>query len=280
MGGIVVGSDGSDVSRYAVEWAAREAELRGEPLRIVHAVQRWLLDAPTEGPASEVGKWAREDAGNLLDEAATQAKQAAPAAEVSTELLSGDARPALIEAADDASMLVVGGRGEGGFAGLLLGSVAHGVLGHTRCPAVVVQNPPGEPAGQIVAGVDGSQASMAALELAFSEAVNRQATLRAVYIRPPRDSGAAIYGIRPDEDEARKQLSDVVAQVAERHPSVDVLEDVAEGHPVGVLVRASADADLLIVGQRGRGGFARLRLGSVSHGVLQHARCPVMVVPG
>lgn len=279
MSGIVVGSDGSDVSRYAVEWAAREAELRGEPLRIVHAVQAWLLGSATEGPSSEVGKWAREDAGNLLDEAAAQARQAAPGAEVSTDLVAGDARPALIEAAEGASMLVVGGRGEGGFAGLLLGSVAYGVVGHTRCPAVVVQNKPGSPVGQIVVGVDASPSSAAAVELAFSEAAARNASLRAVYATPARDSGAAMYGQRLDEDEARRQLSDAVASVAESHPAVKVVEEVAEGHPVGVLVRASAEADLLVVGQRGRGGFARLLLGSVSRGVLHHATCPVMVVP-
>jgi nucleotide-binding universal stress UspA family protein len=280
MSGIVAGSDGSEASRYAVEWAAHEAELRGEPLRIVHVVQSWLLDAATEGPTAEVGRWARKDAANLLDGAAAQARQAAPAAEVSTDLVSGDARSALIEAAEGASMLVVGGRGEGGFAGLLLGSVAYGVVGYTRCPAVVVQNAPGEPIGQIVAGVDASPSSVTALELAFNEAAARQATLRAVYTRPPRDSGAAIYGMRLDEDEAHKQLSDSVASVAERFPTVKVVEELAEGHPVGVLVRASADADLLVVGQRGRGGFTRLLLGSVSRGVLHHATCPVMVVPG
>ncbi len=280
MSGIVVGSDGSDVSRHAVEWAAREAEMRGDPLRIVHALQGWLFGSAGDKPAAEVGRQAREDAKNLLSEAADQARQAAPEAEVTTEIVSGDARPALIEAAEGAVMLVVGGRGEGGFTGLLLGSVAHGVVGHTRCAAVVVQGAPGAPVGQIVAGVDASPSSAAALEFAFSEAANRQATLRAIYARPARDSGATIHGTRLDEDEGRKQLSDTIAPVAERFSAVKVVEELAEGHPVGVLARASAEADLLVVGQRGRGGFTRLVLGSVSRGVLHHAACPVMVVPG
>ena len=281
MGGIVVGSEGSEVSGYAVQWAAREAELRKESLRIVHVLQSWLLDAPPEGPAGQVGQWAREDAGNLLTEAVAQANQAAPAAEVSADLVAGDARPALIDAAEGASMLVVGGRGEGGFAGLLLGSVAYGVVGRTRCPVVVVQRPLGEPAGEVVVGVDASPGSAAALEFAFSEAAIRQATLRAVYTMAPLDRGGAIYGVRLDDDEpsARRELSAAVAPVAERHPTVKVVEAVTEGHPVGSLVNASTGSDLLVVGQRGRGGFARLLLGSVSRGVLHHATCPVTVVP-
>lgn len=279
MSGIVVGSDGSEASRYAVEWAAREAMLRGEPLRIVHVLQRWLYEMPDTGVNTQVGRWAREDARTLLDEAAQHARRVAPGAEVSTATVPGDPRPGLIEAAENASMLVVGGRGEGGFAGLLLGSVAYGVVGRTTCPVVVVQDTPIERTGQIAVGIDCSASSITALEHAFSEAAVHHSTVHAIYAWPPISSAEGIYGMRLDEGEASRQLSDTVAPVAERYPTVKVVEEVAEGHPVGVLVRASADADLLVVGQRGRGGFASLLLGSVSRGVLHHAKCPVMVVP-
>jgi nucleotide-binding universal stress UspA family protein len=279
MSGIVVGTDGSDAGRYAVEWAAREATLVSEPLRIVHVLQRWLYEMPDSGPHTEVGRWAREDAGTLLSDAAAQTRQIAPGTDVSTAIVPGDPRPGLIEAAKDATMLVVGGRGEGGFAGLLLGSVAYGVVGRTTCPVVVVQETPVERTGQIVVGIDTSAASVAALERAFAEAAAHQSSVHAIYAWPPINSAEGIYGMRLDEDEARKQLGDTVAPVAERYPAVKVVEEVAEGHPVGVLVRASADADLLVVGRRGRGGFASMLLGSVSRGVLHHAQCPVMVVP-
>lgn len=279
MSGIVVGTDGSDASRYAVEWAAREAELLGEPLRVVHVLQRWLFEMPDSGPHTEVGRWAREDARTVAEEAAQHARQIALDADVSAEVVPGDPRPGLIEAAKQADLLVVGGRGEGGFAGLLLGSVAHGVVGRAECPVVVVQSTSSEQAGQIAVGVDNSAPSVVALERAFTEAAARNATVRAIYAWPRGTSAEGVYGLRLDESEARNHLRDTVAAVAERYPTVKVVEEVAEGHPVGVLVGASAGADLLVVGRRGRGGFASLLLGSVSRGVLHHAHCPVMVVP-
>lgn len=279
MSGIVVGSDGSEASRYAVEWAAREAELLGEPLRVVHVLQRWLFEMPDSGPHTEVGRWAREDARTVVEEAAQHAREVVSDADVSAEVVPGDPRPGLIDAAEDATMLVVGGRGEGGFAGLLLGSVAHGVVGRADCPVVVVQGAPSERTGQIAVGIDNSTPSAVALERAFAEAAARNCTVRAIYAWPRGTSAEGIYGLRLDESEARKQLSDTVAPVAERYQTVKVVEEVAEGHPVGVLVGASAGADLLVVGRRGRGGFASLLLGSVSRGVLHHAHCPVMVVP-
>lgn len=279
MSGIVVGSDGSEASRYAVEWAAREAELLGEPLRVVHVLQRWLFEMPDSGPHTEVGRWAREDARTLVEGAAQHAREVAPGADVSAEVVPGDPRPALVEATKNVTMLVVGGRGEGGFAGLLLGSVAHGVVGRADCAVVVVQGAPPEKTGQIAVGVDNSEPSVVALERAFTEAAARNSTVRAIYAWPRGTSAEGIYGLRLDESEARKQLGDTVAPVAERYQTVKVVEEVAEGHPVGVLVGASADADLLVVGRRGRGGFASLLLGSVSRGVLHHAHCPVMVVP-
>ena len=138
MSGIVVGSDGSEASRYAVQWAAREAGLLGEPLRVVHVLQRWLFEMPDSGPHTEVGRWARDDARAVVEEAAQHAREAVPDADVSADVVPGDPRPGLIDAAKDATMLVVGGRGEGGFAGLLLGSVSRGVLHHAHCPVMVV----------------------------------------------------------------------------------------------------------------------------------------------
>lgn len=287
MSEIVVGIDGSEVGMLALRWAAAEAALRKQPLRVVHALQRWLYDMPEDAAHAEVGRWAREDAARMLDEAAAVARQVAPQVKVSTELLPGDPRPALLDAAAEDALLVVGGRGEGGFTGLLLGSVAHGVSSRTTGPVVVVQHPVPDPEGEIVVGVDGSAATGPALEAAFDEAALRGVPLRAVYAwrqlgwatrRTLLHAGAAT-GVHVDEDAARRTLTSALSDAAARHPEVEVVQELDRGHPTEVLVRASSKAALLVVGRRGAGGFPALRIGSVSRGVLHHAVSPVMIVP-
>lgn len=290
MNEIFVGVDGSEVSKHAVRWAAREAKLRDVPLVIGHAVQKWLYEMPAHAAHADIGHWAREDAARLLEDAASVARNAEPDLEVTTRLLSGDARPALLDAAKEASVLVVGGRGEGGFAGLLLGSVAHAVAGHADIPVTVVQAPPGAPGREIVVGVDRSSSSDAALDLALEEAHVRNARLRVVYAWRPVSAAlaeawlvaspeAVLRAEHADEDAARAALADVVSAKAASYPDAKVDEELDAGHPIDVLVRAASDADLLIVGRRGGGLFSRLRVGSVSHGVLHHSPCPVMIVP-
>lgn len=287
---IVVGIDGSEVSLHAVSWAAREAVLHERPLRIAHALQSWLYEMPDHSPHAQVGRWAREDAARMLDDAAAHAHLEAVTAKIATELLPGDARPALLKLAEQASMLVVGGRGEGGFAGLLLGSVAHGVASRSKCPAVVVQGPVKDSARDVVVGIDDSQSSRRAVEAAFAEASARRVTVRVVYAwretswatrgaLPPSRRAIELAGALLSEEAAHQLLASSVAGVLTRYPHVDVIEHLGEGHPADVLIRASADAGLLVVGRRGGGGFPGLRLGSISRGVLHHAQCPVMIVP-
>lgn len=290
MSEIFVGFDGSEVSKHAVRWAAREARLRDEPLVIGHALQKWLYEMPEHAAHADVGRWAREDARTMLDDAARIAHDVERDVDVTTRLLSGDARPALLEAAANASLLVVGGRGEGGFTGLLLGSVAHGVAGHANLPVAVVQGPVGDADREIVVGVDRSAGAGAALDLAFAEAKARGVPLRAVYAWRPVSAAMAdawlianpdmlLRAEHADEDAARETLSEAVGASAAAHPDVKVIEQIGAGHPVDVLVHAAANADLLIVGRRGGGMFQQLRVGSVSHGVLHHAPCPVVIVP-
>lgn len=290
MNEIFVGVDGSEASNHAVHWAAREAVLHDVPLVIGHAMQKWLYEMPEHAAHAHVGRWAREDAGRLLEDAASVARNAEPEVEVTTRLLSGDARPALLEAAVNASVLVVGGRGEGGFTGLLLGSVAHGVTSHADRPVAVVQGPVGDPDRDIVVGVDRSAGSGAALDRALAEASARGVPLRAVYawrrisaamtdawiLASP---GALLRAEHADADAARAALAETIAANAASYPDVKVVEELEVGHPTDVLVRAASNADLLVVGRRGDGMFPHTRVGSVSHGVLHHSPCPVMIVP-
>jgi nucleotide-binding universal stress UspA family protein len=278
---IVVGVDGSRAGLEAVSWAVKEAALRGVPLRIVHAMPKWAYESRESSPYANVGLWMREGAESVVEEALQRARREAPDVVVEHELLPGDPRPALFKAAEGAEMLVVGNHGLGGFRGLRLGSVALGVIGHTTCPAVVVRGVPTPPRDEVVVGVDGYEGSTAAIRFAFAEAALRGAELRAVQAWNALLPATGLDPMPPTEQDMaeRRLLSEALAGWSERYPDVKVTARVEAGHPVEVLRRASAGADLLVVGSHGRGDVSGLLVGSVSHALLHHAVCPLAVVP-
>jgi nucleotide-binding universal stress UspA family protein len=218
---------------------------------------------------------------------------------VRTATIAGSAAGALVELSSDACLVVVGGRGAGGFAGLALGSVAAQVVRHAHAPVVVVRPPvvgtaveaPCQPAphlAPIVVGVDGSATSATALEFAFDEAAARGVPLIAIYawwLLPLGNLGPTTplhWESTEALEEAQRILSEATAGWSEKYPDVTVLP-IAEHsmNPAWSLIEASRRAGLLVVGSRGRGGFASLLLGSVSATVVAHAACPVAVVrPG
>ncbi|MEU4835921.1 universal stress protein [Streptosporangium sp. NPDC023615] len=134
---IVVGVDGSRAALAAAGWAAREAALRGDALNLVHAMPAWPLEISERDRYAEVGHWMREGATSMLDAALERVRQEDLRVAARTHLVGGDPRAVLIEAAADAGLLVVGSRGRGDVAGLLLGSVSHSLLHHATCPLVV-----------------------------------------------------------------------------------------------------------------------------------------------
>ncbi len=308
---IVVGVDGSKEGLAAVSWAVREAAMRGLRVRVVNVVPTWA-EMPRDDLHAYLGRWMRESAMSVLEDARRQARGETPRVEVETELLHGDPRLSLIKAAGDAELLVVGNHGLGGFRGALLGSVALGVPGQANCPVAVVREMPAQPRGEVVVGVDGSPGGAAVVELAFAEAELRGAGLRAVHVwggsrtgsrtgpltgpltglfGGPRTgffttlstggaSGPGTAGAAGGQAAVeRLLLAEAVAGQGERHPGVKLVEHLERGHPVEVLTEASIGADLLVVGSRGRGDVAGLLLGSVSHSLLHHVRCPLIVVP-
>jgi len=278
---IVVGVDGSKAGLDAAGWAAWEAGLRKTSLRIVHALPRWAVEMSESGPYAEVGRWMRECATSVLNEARERAGKDGPAVPTETVILPGDPRPVLIEASQDAELLVVGNHGLGGFRGLLVGSVALGVTGRAACPVVVVGDVSSPPREEIVVGVDGSAGSAAAIGFAFAEAARRAAVLRAVHAwnsLAPGGGSDPNPAVHQDGAE-RRLLAEALAGWRERYPGVEVIEQADRGHPVDVLRKASAGADMIVVGTRGRGEVAGLILGSVSHALLHHAECPIAVVP-
>ncbi|MBB4919784.1 universal stress protein [Streptosporangium saharense] len=280
---ILVGVDGSRSSLEAVSWAVREAGLRRTGLRVVHVMPAWPLEMTRDTPHAEIGRWMREGAETTLDGALDRIREEGGDVEVVSELLpGGDPRQALIEAAAHAELLVVGSHGLGGFEGMLLGSVALGVAGHAPCPVAVVRRRPAEPRGRVVVGVDGSPAGVDAVAFAFAEAEIRGAELHAVHAWNRPIVGCGPFALADAEETAqqeRRALAEALAGWGERHPDVKVTERLEYGHPVEVLREASTEADLLVVGSRGRGDLTALLLGSVSHSLLHHAACPVVVTP-
>ena len=277
---IVVGVDGSVTARAAVEWAVNDAFRMKEPLRIVHAVDRSPYHIARFPSASLPDTLLREGQ-RILREALALARERRPEVEVTTADIEGAPAEVLREQARDATEIVLGSRGRGGFAGALLGSVSTHVAGRVHCPVVVVRDDHRPVLGEIVVGVDDSPQSEPALAYAFRQAEARGSVLRVLHAwQLPVHAFApeVVYGM----DEARTAQYQVVRDRLETfrkdYPEVTVVEDVQQGQPVQRLTDASARADLLVVGSHGHGALGAMLLGSVSRGVLHHVRCPVAIV--
>jgi nucleotide-binding universal stress UspA family protein len=138
----------------------------------------------------------------------------------------------------------------------------------------------------IVVGVDGSKSSRAALQWAYGEATHHDASLTVISTwHPPAMPMTPPYGSIPPEGyvsqpkrDALDLLQKLVADLEERNPPVDVRTAIEEGNPAEVLIERSKEADLMVVGSRGHGGFSGMLLGSVSQHLVAHANCPVVVV--
>lgn len=283
---VVVGFDGSDAARAALAWAASDAASRGLPLHLVHGV---TPPVPSSGMSYavpvdlDVVDALRSGAQELLD--TTAAGLEPVGVTVTTEVAVGSATTVLLDAAEDAALVVVGSRGLGGFRGLLLGSVGVQVATHAPCPVVVVRTGDVHADGPVVVGLDGSPLGHAALAFAFEHASRRGLRLVVVHAWeiPAYDLLAAPAGPPPvsltDLSDTEVRLAaEALAGFGERYPDVEVEERLVKGPAARTLLEAAADASLLVVGSRGRGELVGALLGSVSHAVLHHAEVPVAVV--
>lgn len=286
-GPIVVGVDGSAASKVAVDWAARDAAMKGLDLKLVHALNPPVVMAFPEVPMPPgYLQWQEGEARKFLDAAAevaaAAAKQAAKDVNISHEMLSGSSIPTLVEASKGAHMIVVGCRGHGALARGLLGSVSNALAHHALCPVAVIHDEdplmPHPSEAAVVVGVDGSPASEKALAIAFEEASLRGVDLLAVHAW----SDSTVFEF-PGTDWStlqamgEKTLSERLAGWQERYPDVLVRRTVVADRPARQLIEQAESAQLLVVGSRGRGGFAGLLLGSVSTAVVNAARTPVIV---
>lgn len=221
-----------------------------------------------------------DHAEQTVGELARRCHRTHPGLAVTGEVATGHPAQELVRRSADAPLVVVGSHGHGAFREALLGSTSTSVAAHARCPVVVVRGEP-RAAGPVAVGVDDSTGSQVALRHAFDCAARRQTGLIAVQALPDAHFTAEVYPA-PDPQEIRTRadlhLAEHLAGWCADYPDVPVRRDVTNQHPVAALCQAAESAQLLVVGHRGRGGFAGLLLGSVASGVLHHAPCPVAVV--
>ena len=280
---ILVGTDGTPAGRAAVRWAAAEAQRRHVVLRIVHVFEwdRWSAryDSGTENVDV-----CRRLADAVVAEAETQARMIAPAVRIEVSALAGSPAPGLLDAATDAGLLVLGSRGRGGFAGLLLGSVSRRVATHANCPVVVVRGHAVGGAGPVAVGIDDGPTAGTVLGTAFEAAADRGTGLTVVRCYPPPPplwaAGAPVTEpATPQEDGGERQrLAELLAPWRRKHPEVPVDVLISYASPAAVLTDISRRAQLVIVGSHGHGSIGGVLLGSTGLRLLHHADCPVLIV--
>ncbi|MEF9886997.1 universal stress protein [Streptomyces sp. P9-A4] len=278
MNEILLGVAPRDQSVPALVWAADEAVRRGLVLRLVVAVPPAHGGLRYDAPARRSALRMRAE--SAIANAEDLVRYLHDGLRIATERVNGVPATVLRDMAAHAALVVVGSRRLGRAAETFSeSSVAVPLTARADCPVVVVRSPEHTAVHPltVVVGVDGSEASRAAVAFAVEEASLREARLRAVWVRPrpvlTHDDGEE--GLA----ERRRLLAESVAGWAERYPDVAVSQEVLRGHPVEQLALASQESLSLVVGRRGRGGHSGTWPGSTVHGLLHHAPCPVITVP-
>lgn len=294
---VIAGVDGSAESLAAADWAAREAARRDRPLRLVH-VWNWH---PRQEDGEPVTAAQRQRARRVLRQAKERVRAVAPNVRPYDEQVEGPATAALLKAAEESELLVLGSRGLSGFTGFLVGSVAQGVLARATGPVVLVRAgeeaadehlpaPGGRPSiltgyRDVVLGVDLGDPCDAVIGFAFEAARLRGARLRVVHAwQPPSPLGLGPgeIGLVSGAERAGEWLGflSAVLQIwRDKYPGVEVAETVVEGRAQSALLRAASGASLLVVGRHLTDRPAGPRIGPVTHAAIHHVGCPVAVVP-
>lgn len=283
--GIVAGVDGSPASNAAVCWAARDAALRNVPLTLVHMYGAYVPTYPQIPLPAGVAVWQEEDGQQVLERAVKIAEDAVKGHQkiaITSEVKCSPPVPTLVELSEEAEMIVVGSNGRGAVGRALLGSVSSGVVRGAKCPAAVIRDEdplmPHPQQAPVLVGIDGSPASELATAIAFDEASRRGVDLQALHawsdvqvLELPGFDWAMV------QDDAERALAERLAGWQERYPDVTVHRLLVCDRPARQLIEKSESAQLVVVGSHGRGGLARMLLGSVSNAVVHSVRMPVIV---
>ncbi|MDO4929131.1 MAG: universal stress protein [Corynebacterium sp.] len=287
---VVVAVDGSDASNNAVRWAANTAAKRGVPLRLAASyTMPQFLYAEGLVPPQELFDELQNESMKTVEAARAIAHEIAPDIKIGYTIVEGSPIDMLLEMSNDVTMIVMGSRGLGGLSGMVMGSVSAAVVSHAKCPVVVVREDSHvtetNKYGPIVVGVDGSDISRQATEFAFKEARARGAKLVAIHTWMDMQVQASLAGLAAAqqewnviEEEQTRLLEERIQPYVDEYPDVEVELVIARDRPVRALSDNAVDAQLLVVGSHGRGGFRGMMLGSTSRALLQSAPCPMVVV--
>ncbi|MCX4904036.1 universal stress protein [Streptomyces sp. NBC_00878] len=296
---VTAGVDGSTESIAAAHWAAREALRRGASLRLVHAWQWHPRPAASVPAGTSEGDWAQQ----AMDRAVGSVRAAHPGLRIVDRLVSGSAVDALLTAAEESELTVLGSRGLSGVTGFLVGSVSQRVVARSPRPVVLVragetaadehlpapdgvspEEIPETPYRDVVLGLDTRRPCDELIEFAFEAARRYGAALQVIHaFRVSSADGAGLHAVTGSGPELlAAQERAVIATLrpwCEKFPGISVTETVSEGRAATALVRASSGASLVVVGRRTRDGHLGTHIGPVTHAALHHVGCPVAVVP-
>lgn len=260
----------SGAALSAALWAAEQCARTGAALHLVACVEDGTLQQRV--PAS------------LLRHVAAAVADRVPGIEIITRLLDGAPAAALITVSADARLIVIAdadsaqGRSD-------VRAVSWALASHGQCPLVLWRaSTDGGLSSPVVVGVDGSQISGGALEFALDEASWRQVPLVVVmawsdvYLDVQRHVVGVITDWRAVAEDSRRMLAEQLAGAREHYPDLDIEQVLTHDRPVRALLKEAANAQLLVVGSHGRGGFPDMLLGSVSRALIDYAPCPLAVV--
>lgn len=283
---VTVGLDGSPESLAAARWGADEAERRGLTLRLLHA---WILLSPdaTGAPSQkDQNYWARR----IVHDVQTELHKRCPGLSIVEDLVAEEAGPALLRAASQAQLVVLGSRALAPVQSFFLGDISMDVVSRAEGPVVLVRAGMDEEApspaheGGVVVGLGLHGSCDELVGFAFGAAAARGVPLRAVHGRSLPVRAHMPWGVNPDVAEeigqdAQNQLNEALRPWREKFPGVQVIDVVRLESPARAAVRQAQGASLLVVGRRKHRGALAPRLGPVAHSAVHHATCPLAVVP-
>lgn len=286
-GAVVAAIDGSHRDPAVIDWAAAEARTVSAPLHLVHAVD---LGTPLSAygellTSPDIVDRVEQESVRVVNEAKERAVAANPDLPVTSALPTGAPAGALLNAADDALLLVLGSARKTKAERIVLGTTSISVVAHSPCPVVLVPDDAETTGdGRVVVGIDGSENSRLAFAHALEAAALRGKSVTTVTSwNVEVENGVVVTEPGSPEwetvDQRYRQMAErTIAKDREAHPDIDVVVEVHHGRAADVLVEVAQGSDLLVVGSRGRGGFRGMLLGSVSQRVLGRATCPVAVL--